>query len=314
MKRKSVLNQLCLLAMCLLLVGIMAGCYEPPTTTGCDDDGGSGGYDGPGVNVDAGAPCCATCICRDQPRTVSGNGPHRIDDFRLTGWRSGATVYYPTDVQGKMAGIVYCPPFTGVQSMLRGYARFLATWGIATVTMDTTNTSVSVDQRDDQQWEVIGIFKREATRSGSPLNGKLDVNRVGAMGWSMGGGATWINAQTRDIATAMSLAGHNATAGSTSKGRGIKCPTLLMNGGQDNSILGGGQSRSTYNNIPSSVPKLLYVASNKGHMDWSSPGTEDGKLAVAFQKTFLEGDTRWVTQLLQRPGRIDDYATNIRAQ
>lgn len=171
-----------------------------------------------------------------------------------------------------------------------------------------------VDSRDDQQWRVVEALKAENSRSGSPLNGKLATNRIGCMGWSMGGGATWINAQTKSPKTAMSLAGHNATAGGTSKGRGIKCPTLIMGGAMDTTILGGmGQSPGVYNAIPAGVPKVLYIVSTAGHMSWGSPtsgGRGAAEMALVFQKTYLEGDTRWKS-LITRPSNASQYKAQL---
>lgn len=114
----------------------------------------------------------------------------------------------------------------------------------------------------------------------------------------MGGGATWINSGNHSgLKTAMALAGHNATAGNrSSKGGNTRIPTLNMNGATDNTILGGlGQSSGVYNKIPSDVPKVLFEVSNRGHFSWGGPtagGDATGEIALAFQKTFLDGDTR----------------------
>ena len=136
------------------------------------------------------------------------------------------------------------------------------------------------------------------------------------MGWSMGGGATWINAAKSGPKTALTLAGHNATATSTaSKGASTKCPMLLMNGATDTTILGGlGQSEGVYNNIPSGISKVLYVVALAGHMDWGAPDgllvPNAGKIALAFQKTYLDGDTRWKAYI-KNPGDASTWKTAL---
>ncbi len=248
----------------------------------------------------------------EKPGSYTGNGPYTYSKYQLPKSLStgGATVYYPTDSKAvpPYSGLVYCPPYSGTQSMLAAWGPFFASHGIVLVTFDTKSTSDSVDSRAIQQRTIIDALKAENTRSESPLIGKLATDRIGAMGWSMGGGATWINsAEYPGLATAMTLAGHNITALSTSaKGGKTKCPTLIMNGAIDKTILGGmGQSSGVYNNIPSDIPKVLYEVSTAGHFSWTSPkaaSSSVASIALAFQKTFLDGDTRWA-KYIEKPGR-----------
>lgn len=309
MKRKAFRASLLLAAMCLVLGGFVFGCVPPP-----DPDPTPGS-----VVIDSTAPPCADCIVRGSAPTASTsrNGSYSYSNYQLpsAAYRAGATVYYPTNATPPFAGVVYCPPLTGTESMLAAWGPFFASHGIVLVTMSTTTTSDTVDSRDDQQRNALTALKAENTRSGSPLYGKLST-RFGVMGWSMGGGATWINAaEVAGLKSAMSLAGHNATAGSTSKGDNIKCPTLIMNGATDTSILGGmGQSSGVYDAIDGSIAKILYEVSGVGHFGWTSPtsaGTAVAELALAFQKTFLEGDVRWAKFIVREPSNAADWETNI---
>ena len=183
------------------------------------------------------------------PGKYSGNGPYSYSTYQLPGWSHGATVYYPTNASAPFSGIVFCPPYTGTQIMFRDWGPFFASHGIVLVTMDTSSILISVDERAVEQRTVLNLLKAENSRSGSPLYQKLDTDRVGAMGWSMGGGATWINsAEYPGLKTAMSLAGHNLTAiNINSKGFGTQCPTIIFCGALDTTILGGlGQSEGVY--------------------------------------------------------------------
>lgn len=180
--------------------------------------------------------------------------------------------------------------------------------------MDTTTTLYSVDQRAIEQRQVLNALKGENGRVGSPLYGKLDTSRLGAMGWSMGG-ATCINsAEYSGLKTALSLAGHNLTAiDINSKGYGTKVPTLLFNGALDFTILGGlGQSDGVYNHIPAGIPKVLYVVATAGHFDWGTPTSANvnvAQIALAFQKTFLDGDTRWVSYIKRPIWNVSTWRT-----
>ncbi|MCK7598593.1 hypothetical protein M0G74_15040 [Microbulbifer sp. CAU 1566] len=254
--------------------------------------------------------CPSDAICRyeDTPGSYSDNGPFRYDSYSMPAFSTpgGATVYYPTDAAPPYSLLVFTPPYTGTQIMYRDWGPFFASHGIVLVTMDSRTIYDSVDSRADQQQDVLDAMKDENTRYGSPLRGKLDTSRFGATGWSMGGGATWItSAEYSGLKTAMSFAGHNLTAvDSDSSGRNTRIPTILFNGSLDTTYLGGlGQSDGVYRNIPNGVPKLFYEASNAGHFVWGGPEDANryvGQLALAFQKTYLDGDTRWA-QFLDRP-------------
>lgn len=260
--------------------------------------------------LEAATTCPSGAICRNEvtPGTYSGSGPYGYRSYTLSRTQTpgGATVYYPSTAKPPFSGLVFTPPYTGTQSMFRAWGPFFASHGIVLVTMDTATTLDSVDQRASQQKQVLDALKRENSRSASPLYGKLATARIGAVGWSMGGGATWINsAEYSGLKTAMSLAGHNLSAVDIdSKGYNTKVPTLLFNGALDLTYLGGlGQSIGVYNNIPRGIPKVIYEVASAGHFDWGSPTAANRSvagIALAFHKTFLDGDTRWVSYI-RRP-------------
>ena len=191
------------------------------------------------TTVEAATTCPSGAICRNEeaPGSYSANGPYGYRSYTLSRLQTpgGATVYYPSSAKPPFAGVVFTPPYTGTQSMFAAWGPFFASHGIVMVTMDTSTTLDTVDQRASQQKTVLDVLKKENTRSGSPLYGKLSTSRIGAVGWSMGGGATWINsAEYSGLKTAMSLAGHNLSAVDiNSKGYGTKVPTLLFNGALD---------------------------------------------------------------------------------
>ncbi|MFO7568356.1 MAG: hypothetical protein R6W75_01065, partial [Smithellaceae bacterium] len=195
----------------------------------------------------------------------------------------------------------------------RAWGPFFASHGIVYVNCDSTTTGDQVNSRATQQMNAINALKAENTRSNSPLRGKLITNRIGVAGHSMGGGASWINSANSAVKTAMTLAGHNLTATSIYKsGRYTKCPTMIFSGLLDTTYLGGmGQSEGVYRNIPSGIAKIHYEVRGAGHMAWGSPTSASSnvaKISLAFQKTFLDGDTRWAAYLT-RPSDASTWNT-----
>lgn len=271
------------------------------------------------LEATAATTCPAGAICRyeEAPGSYSGNGPYTVRSYTLSRLQTpgGATVYYPSNARPPFSGVVFTPPYTGIQSMFAAWGPFFASHGIVMVTMDTSTALDTVDQRASQQKQVLDALKRENTRSASALYGKLNTARLGAVGWSMGGGATWINsAEYAGLKSAMSLAGHNLTAVDIdSRGGNTRIPTLILNGALDLTYLGGlGQSDGVYNNIRSGVPKVFYEVSSAGHFDWGSPTAANravAGIALAFHKTFLDGDTRWVSYIRRPSSDVSKWAT-----
>lgn len=271
------------------------------------------------AQTQAATTCPSGAICRNEvaPGSYSGNGPYGYRSYTLSRFQTpgGATVYYPANARPPFSGLVFTPPYTGTQPMYAAWGPFFASYGIVLVTMDSRTTLDTVDQRASQQKEVLDALKAENTRSNSPLRGKLDTSRLGAVGWSMGGGATWINsAEYRGLRSAMSLAGHNLSAiDIDSKGYNTRIPTLILNGALDLTYLGGlGQSIGVYNNIPRGIPKVIYEVASAGHFDWGSPTAANravAGIALAFHKTFLDGDTRWVSYIRRPSSDVATWAT-----
>ncbi|MBN1655505.1 MAG: hypothetical protein JXA30_17190 [Deltaproteobacteria bacterium] len=292
-----------------------SGGSEPVAGSGGSEPVAGSGGSGP-------VECCTDgdCICRedDPPGLTPENGPYNFETFTYPRGSShgGATVYYPTDADPPYAGLAMCPGFTATQSSIANWGPFLASHGIVFATLDTTTTGDPVTARDDALLEVIGQLKAENSKSDSPLFGKMS-DRYGVSGWSMGGGGTWIAAATdATLKSAMSLAGHNVTAGGASIATGTTVPSMQLCGETDTAILGGGdQSQGVYDVIPDTTPKVLYEFSGTGHMSWGGPmaagGGTLGSYALAFQKTFLEGDQRWKPFLITEPDNASEWRTNI---
>jgi dienelactone hydrolase len=227
-----------------------------------------------------------------------------------------ATIYYPKDADPPFAGVVICPGFTAYQDSVAPWGPFLASHGIVLMTIDTNTTGDSVDVRQGALMDALTSLKEEQTRAGSPIMGKLDMTRFGLMGWSMGGGGTWLNANDHpELKSAITLAGHNSTAGGALRNTMITVPTLMLCGDADTSILGLAMSQPVYDAIPETTPKMLYEVSGASHFD-IQPMTGNnlfGLFGLSWQKVYLEGDQRYKPFLmLPKPQNASDYRTNVK--
>lgn len=234
--------------------------------------------------------------------TTMKNGPYPTKSFtsgfKMASGATSSTVYYPDspDAKPPFAGVAVVPGFVSPESSIQQWGPFLASHGIVTVTIGVPD----LDQPEDRAMKLLGTIdgiKAENTRSGSPLMGKIDVNRMGVSGWSMGGGGTLISAaRTPTLKAAVSFAAWGPTGGKMDK-----VPVLMFEGTTD--PLAAGMSEPYYNDVPMSVPKIIFEVNGAGHDVANSPknsGGQIGSWGLSWFKTFLEGDERY-RQFIKRP-------------
>jgi hypothetical protein len=233
---------------------------------------------------------------------TSGNGPFRTANYRGT----TGTIYHPTDAQPPFAGIAVCGGLTNTGPEMNPWGTFYASHGIVTI-ITTTGALDLPDLRGTKLLASIEELKKENTRSGSPLTGKLS-DRFGTSGYSMGGGGTTLaSAQASTLKTSIGLAAWGPS------GLRVQVPTLLLCGDADFTAPCS-QSQGAYGQIGGTTPKMMVSIQGAGHLNWFGPtsagGGTSGKYALAFQKVYLEGDQRWKPLLLQKPSN-GAQTTNI---
>jgi dienelactone hydrolase len=282
--------------------------------------GAAGGTAGTG----GGMPNADGALIRGPEPTMQSamsNGPYKVGMY-TDGIKDGqqflaATIYYPMDADPPFAGVVICPGFTALQDSVAPWGPLLASNGIVLMTIDTNTTGDSVDIRQGALMDALDSLKAEQTRQGSPLMGKLDMNRFGVAGWSMGGGGTWLNANTHpELKSAMSLAGHIATQiGGAGQFTKVTVPTLMLAGSADTAILGLGMSQPVYEAIPETTPKMLYEVDGASHFDIQPTvgGGLFGLYGLSWHKVYLEGDMRYYKFLTgPKPANASDFRTNVK--
>jgi pimeloyl-ACP methyl ester carboxylesterase len=241
--------------------------------------------------------CCSdgNCLCHgDVPAQLTvGKGPYKTAQANI----SSGTVVYPTDAEPPLAAISICPGFLNTGPEMAAWGPFYASWGIVTVLTNTGAADIP-DIRAGLLLDAIEELKKMNTTMSSPLFGKLS-GRYGTSGYSMGGGGTTIAAAgTPTLNSSVGLAAWGGNGASN------KVPELLLCGDAD-TVAPCDMSQGVYASIPDSTPKMLVSIPGVTHFDWFGPadagmGTS-GKYALAFQKVFLEGDTRWKSLLMTKP-------------
>jgi len=302
----------------------VAGAPPAAGSGGTGVAGTAAGAAGTGAAGTGGTPSADGALIRGPEPTMQSamsNGSFKFGMY-TDGFRDGpeflaGTIYYPMDAEPPFAGVVICPGFTAYQDSVAPWGPFLASNGIVVMTIDTNTSGDSVDIRQGALMDALMSLKGEQTRQGSPLMGKLDMTRFGVAGWSMGGGGTWLNANTHpELKSAMSLAGHILTqVGGAAQLTKVTVPTLMLCGNADTGILGLGMSQPVYEAIPESTPKILYEVDGASHFD-ISPTTGDklfGLYGLSWHKVYLEGDMRYLQFLkLPKPANASDFKSNVK--
>jgi hypothetical protein len=204
-----------------------------------------------------------------------------------------------------LAAVTVSDGFTGTggcNSFQTGqWGPLYASWGIVAMIIDT-GSGDQPNVRGQKLTKGIATFKAENTKSGSPLEGKLS-GRYGTSGFSMGGGGTTFSSQA-DKTLRSSVA--QMPWGPVRMG--IEVPTLIICGSSDGTAPCASHGTPAYMGIADSVPKMR-IQIQSGHAGQpSSGGGEAGRVGLAFQKVYLEGDTRWKSLLVSAKSE----ATNIK--
>jgi dienelactone hydrolase len=253
--------------------------------------------------------------------TGKGLGPFKVADY-TSGFAdqpgfSAGTIYYPTDAEPPFAYVVFCPGFVSYQTSIQDWGPFFASHGIVTMTIDTNTSSDSVQVRKAALMDAFKTLQLEDQRAHSPLKGALHKTRFGLAGWSMGGGASLLNASEHpELKSVVTLAEHLATSpGTVSPLSQLTVPTLMFAGTADTSILGGAMSQPAYEVIPERTSKMLYEVEGADHFFFNTPKALDGvigRYGLAWQKVFLEGDERYRALLLDDGPQASDFRSNVR--
>lgn len=265
--------------------GAATGGRDGGMTTTPGDDGGKP------PEMGGAGDCCpdGKCICRTAPPSSlsSTRGPYMTMSYNVAG---AGCVYYPTGVEGPFAAVAISDGFGGTggcgRTQTDGWGPLYASWGIVTMIVNT-GSGDQPNQRGRALTRGIAAFKTENMRSGGPLAGKL-AGRYGTSGFSMGGGGTsYASVEDKTLLSSVAVMPWGPVRS------GVTVPTLVICGSSDTIASCSSHGTPLYNGISGMVPKMK-VTVQSSHVGQPSAGSgRSGQAGLAFQKVFLEGDTRW---------------------
>ena len=233
-----------------------------------------------------------------------------VSSFSADGY-GGGTIYHPTNVAGPFAAIAIVPGYLSYQSSVNWWGPRLASHGFVVITIDTNSTGDQPSSRSSQQMRALNQLVTFSNTSSHPIYRKVDSNRLGVMGWSMGGGGSLISARDNPtLKAAIPFAPWNSSTNFST----VRVPTLIIACESDTVAPVSSHASPFYNSLPSTTKKAYLEINNGSHSCANSgnnyPGLI-GKYGVAWMKRFMDNDTRFSPYLCGAPHQADLSLTAI---
>jgi dienelactone hydrolase len=248
------------------------------------------------------AAACGACasVGASVPNAASlaGDGSFAVftyTDFPDVSEFGDATIYYPVGTPGPIGGVAIAPGFTERQSHIEWWGPRLASHGYAVLVLDTNDPRERPDARAAALLAAVDLLRRENTRMGSRLFGRIAVDRMAVMGHSMGGGGALL-AATRsgaDLRAVIPFTSWEPDADFSS----IVAPTLLIAGESDDIAEVGEHAWRHFTSIPASTPKVYMEVEGGDHFIADTNRGRDlatiGRYALAWLKLHLDGEEQY---------------------
>ncbi|WP_201583485.1 dienelactone hydrolase family protein [Psychrobacter jeotgali] len=198
----------------------------------------------------------------------------------------GGTIFYPNHTEGcgLLGGIAVIPGYVSYENSIKWWGPRLASWGFVVITINTNSIYDNPDSRATQLSAALDHIFTDST-----VGNMVDRNRLGVIGWSMGGGgALRLATDRRDIRAIMPLAPYH------DKGyEEVKTPTLVIACEHDRIA-----SNKKYTNIfydKLTGPKMKVEVNNASHFCPSYRFNEKllSKPGIAWMQRYINDDTRF---------------------
>lgn len=244
----------------------------------------------------------------------SSRGPYSVKTSNVSVFArgfGGGTIHYSTDSGGQQGIIAVIPGYVSYESSIKWWGPRLASWGFTVITINTNTIYDQPNSRANQLSAAIDYVIDKGNDRSSPIYGLVDPERMGVIGWSMGGGGTLKLATDRDIDAIIPQAPWYSGLNSFSR---ITTPTMVIACQADAVAPVALHASVFYNQIPRSTPKAFFEIAAGSHFCGNSGyPNEDilGRNGVAWMKRFIDKDTRYnqflCGQNFDRSLRVSDY-------
>jgi predicted dienelactone hydrolase len=219
----------------------------------------------------------------------------------VTGF-GGGTVYYPTRTDlGTFGAVAICPGYTASQVTLAWLGPRLASQGFVVIVIDTITTSDQPDSRGNQLLAALDYLVKS-----SSVRTRVDPDRLGVMGHSMGGGASLAASATRPaLQAAIPLTPWHPTKTWSA----VRVPTLIIGAEKDTTAPVASHAEAFYESLPATLDKAYLELNDASHIAPIFPNVTIAKYSISWLKRFIDNDTRYEQFLCPAPHgpAIEEY-------
>ena len=260
-------------------------------------------------------PCQQACDFTRGPNPTSAylesnSGPYAVSTVsvsRSVSGFGGGTIHYPTNTTGRMGAIAVAPGFLAGESSIAWWGPKLASHGFVVITIATNSTFDQPASRETQLGRALDHVISQSNSNNSAIFGMVDSSRVGAMGWSMGGGGALRVASGNRLSAVIPLAPWHTGSNNFNQ---IDTPTMIIACENDTVAPVRNHASPFYNSIPSTTDKAMLEINNGSHSCANGGGSNSGllgKYGVSWMKRFIDQDTRY-SQFLCGPNHASNSA------
>ena len=218
------------------------------------------------------------------------NGPFAVASKavprQLANGFGGGTIHYPTNAGdcGLLGGIAVIPGYVSYEASIKWWGPRLASWGFVVITIDTNSIYDDPDSRATQLSAALDHILSDNT-----VGAQIDNKRLGAIGWSMGGGGALQLATKRSSVRAIipQTPYHDKDYGD------MNTPALFITCQNDRIASNKKYSSPFYN--AAAGPKMKIEIKNGSHFCPSYRFNEKllSKPGIAWMHHYINGDTRF---------------------
>lgn len=213
----------------------------------------------------------------------------------------GGTIYYPTSTsEGTFGAIAISPGFFEAQLAIAWLGPRLASQGFVVFTIDTNSWGDIPSSRTDQLLAALDYLT-----TSSQVKDRIDANRTGVMGHSMGGGGSLGATVKRPaLKAAIPLAPWHTTKNWSA----VTVPTLIVGADGDTVAPVDRHAEPFYTSMTSAPEKAYLELKGATHNTTNSPNTTVAKYGISWLKRFIDNDTRYDRFLCPPPAAGDAIA------
>ncbi|THV42485.1 alpha/beta hydrolase [Glycomyces buryatensis] len=203
---------------------------------------------------------------------------------------NGGVIYYPTDTsEGTFGAVAVVPGFTASWEDEGAWmGHWLASFGFVVIGIDTNSPQDFDTARGDQLLAALDYLTQE-----SEVQDRVDPERLGVMGHSMGGGGAIYAAEQRpDLQAAIPLAPYSPSQDLST----LEVPTMIM-GAVDDGTVTPDYLDTLYGTLPAETEAAFVELSSGGHGFPVWGNSEVTRRTIPWLKIWVDNDTRY-TQFL----------------